>query len=79
MSKQIAKSLNTNTTVKWFEKSEKCFELLLFGLFEIQFQSTRQILNLEETNFQFHIYHVAPEARDSKGISKLTQIQPLTL
>ena len=62
MSKQIAKSLNTNTTVKWFEKSEKCVELLLFGLFEIQFQSTRQIFNLEETNFQFRIYHVAPEA-----------------
>ena len=58
----IVESLNTNTTVKWFEKSEKCVELLLFGLFEIQFQSTRQIFNLEETNFQFHIYHVAPEA-----------------
>ena len=51
-----------NTVVKWFEESEKCFELLLFGLFEIQFQSARQIFNLGETNFQFHIYHVAPEA-----------------
>ena len=48
--------------VKWLKESEKCVELLLFGLFEIQFQSARQIFNLGETNFQFHIYHVAPEA-----------------
>ena len=48
--------------VEWLKESEKCVELLLFGLFEIQFQSARQIFNLGETNFQFHIYHVAPEA-----------------
>ena len=70
----VLKASTRTRLLKWFEKSEKCVELLLFGLFEIQFQSTRQIFNLEETNFQFRIYHVAPEARDSKGISKLTRI-----